>query len=301
MRAAAFLAVAGLAAAGCTTGIELDPGLDADLRVAGATFYRGAPPAADPDGPVIDGIDSSNNQVYVGQAVKKIGGRMTGDSRAVALYFEGDAGYWVVPAGLPDPVIIGDLQFSASLGFARTIDDGPRDLKMQAITGDPGEEVFGPPETLTLTIKPSAPVASTTLDIQLLWDSQADLDLHVTEPDGITIWARNINSYVPPAPGGTGAGDPADGGILDFDSNSSCVLDGRREENVYWTATPPSGHYLVKVDTWSLCDAPAAHWHVAAMLGDQVVGQASGVGLTSDAQFEKQANAGVLALELDVP
>ena len=37
--------------------------------------------------------------------------------------------------------------------------------------------------------------------MSLAWDSEADLDLHVVDPAGVEIWARNINSYQSPSVG----------------------------------------------------------------------------------------------------
>jgi hypothetical protein len=295
MRASNLLAIGALGA-GCTTGVALDTGASSDMLVAGAQFYPGEPPAGDAAGVKVTTVTSPNNKIRPGEIAKRLGGTVESTARAVALYFEGDDGYWIVPVGLTDPSTPPDLDFDVRVSFARTLDAGPRDVRVQATDAD---GALGPPNSATLTVAPVAPPAST-LDVQLVWDVDADVDLHVTQPDGITIWARNINSYVPPGPTDP-PGDPALGGVLDVDSNSSCVIDGRREENVFWTAAPPRGHYVVKVDTWALCGQPAARWHVIATLGGAVLAQASGVGVDTDTRFAKEAAAGVLALEFDVP
>ncbi len=290
MRGAALLAMA--VAAGCNAGVALDTGSDADMIVAGAQFYPGVPPAGDPSGTRVTSVTSPNNTIRAGEINKRLGGTVQETARSVAVFFTGDVGYWVLPVGLTDSSNPPDLDFDLRASFARTIDDGPHDVSVQATDAD-GH--FGPPSSATLTVAPAV-VPSSTLDVQLIWDVDTDEDLHVTEPDGITIWARNINSY----DGQTG-GDPTAGGILDDDSNSSCLIDGRREENVYWTVAPPSGHYVVKVDTWALCGQAAARWHVVAAMGDQILGQASGVAIDSDTRFDKDATDGVLALEFDLP
>ena len=82
-----------------------------------------------------------------------------------------------------------------------------------------------------------------TLLVSLRWDTEADLDLHVVIPNGTVrsdddrIWSK------PRRPPGqmVDAGAYKSGGILDFDSNANCVIDGRRQENVSWTVAPPSG------------------------------------------------------------
>jgi hypothetical protein len=160
---------------------------------------------------------------------------------------------------------------------------------------------FGPPHMLMLAVKDAQPQGL--LVVSLSWDTEADLDLHVVQPDGIEIWAKNINAFVPPGP----MDPPADpdtisaGGILDFDSNSSCQIDGRRLENVVWKKTVPSGHYLVRVDTYSLCAAPYAHWGVKAVAGEAVLGQSHGESVDTDTRDAGQMGAGVLALEFDIP
>jgi hypothetical protein len=80
-----------------------------------------------------------------------------------------------------------------------------------------------------------------------------------------------------------------------------CQIDGRRRENAIWKVAPPSGHYLVRVDTWSLCGQPIAHWVVSASLDGQSLAQSSGVALDSDAMYPHDKGAGVLAAEFDVP
>jgi hypothetical protein len=78
-------------------------------------------------------------------------------------------------------------------------------------------------------------------DVQLTleWESNADLDLAVTEPDGTTIYF-----------GATGP--TATGGALDVDSNINCDNDGG-VENIFWpTGDAPSGTYTVTVTGYQL-------------------------------------------------
>jgi uncharacterized protein YfaP (DUF2135 family) len=114
----------------------------------------------------------------------------------------------------------------------------------------------------------------------------ADLDLHVVDPAGVEIWAKHISDS---------------GGVLDFDSNSNCVIDGRRQEDVVWMAPPPPGHYLVRVDTYSLCSETFANWTVGVTLDGAVIAAAEGVGRDSDASlYAHEQGAGVLATQFDV-
>jgi hypothetical protein len=158
----------------------------------------------------------------------------------------------------------------------------------------------GGAETLPLQAVP-APAPMGQLVVALRWDTESDLDLHVVDAHGVEIWARNINSYQPP-PGG--APDPnawMQGGILDRDSNANCVIDGARAEDVIWTQTPPSGHYLVRVDTFSLCGESAARWTVEVTLRGAVLARAHGQSGDADTRGPHDRGAGLRALEFDVP
>lgn len=68
-----------------------------------------------------------------------------------------------------------------------------------------------------------------------------------------------------------------------------------------WTVPPPSGHYVVRVDTWSLCGQTAARWHATATLDGNLLAQAGGESIDSDTTFQKTEDAGVTAFEFDVP
>jgi hypothetical protein len=160
------------------------------------------------------------------------------------------------------------------------------------------DQRFGAPSYVTLL----ASTASTGAHfvVSLRWDTESDLDLHVVDPAGEEVWARNPNSYTPtpgtpPDPDG-----PAKGGMLDFDSNAACVIDGRRAENVAWHAEPSPGRYLVRVDAASLCGAPAARWEVEAILDGRSLGRAEGISTDADTRGPHDRGAGALALELDV-
>jgi hypothetical protein len=118
----------------------------------------------------------------------------------------------------------------------------------------------------------------------------------------VEIWAHNINSYQMPPPGTSAdASTWQQGGILDFDSNAGCVIDGRRNENVVWEAAPPPGTYLVRVDTASLCGTPAARWVVEAIGNGVEIAASQGESVTGDARFSKGPGSGVQALTFDVP
>lgn len=75
-------------------------------------------------------------------------------------------------------------------------------------------------------------VGTGTLQVSLTWNTTADLDLWLTEPNGNRIWYANPVS--------------ASGGELDYDN-----VTGYGPENIFYTTTPPSGTYEVRVNHFS--------------------------------------------------
>lgn len=285
-----------VAVAGCAGGSSSDPGLHDLVRVPGAQYVPGPMPA-DQSGPAVTSAGTSASIVRVGRTTS-LTGLVPRPTQAVAIAVVGDPGYFIITPGAPDLMLNDQLTFSARLSLSSQAEPGDVALQLRAVSPD-GH--FGPPTVLTLTATTAA-APDGTLVVSLAWDSQSDLDLHLVEPDGIEIWARKINSYQPPPPGQLP--DPnawKAGGILDFDSNAQCVLDGRRLEDVYWTQTPPSGHYLVRVDTFSLCSEIGAAWTVAVKLQGQELARAHGQSRDADTRGDHQQGAGLLALEFDVP
>jgi hypothetical protein len=289
--------------AGCS-GVAADPGLDAELRVANAQFVPGTMPAPTSDVQVTS-VESPSNTVRAGQINKSLSGRIAHDGRAVALGLAGDAGYWIFPAGPMDVSVPDDFTWSVRISFAPTLTGGGHELEVAAVDGD-GR--FGPPNPQTLNVRlHEVDLAETRLVVSLSWDTEADLDLHLVLPTTppITVWTKHQSSYVPPP-----LGDPIDptaidaAGILDADSNSQCLIDGRREENVIWrgaVAAPPHGSYAVLVDTFSLCAAATAHWTVDVYRdGDpSSIGHAEGTVVDSDTRGAHLAGSGVRALTFD--
>lgn len=289
-------ALTALAAVACG-GVDSDAGTDALLRVEGAQFVRGAPAAAS-GGPSVADVHLVTNTFAPGSVGKSVSGALAAGSTAAVVSLAGDVGYWIVPAGVPDVATPGLPSFRAALDFSYVLAPGGHDL---VVSASDGAGRVGP--ALVTHLEALSRVPHGHLVVSLTWDSEADLDLHVVEPDGVEIWKGNPNSYEAPAPGTPP--DPAgyaNGAQLDVDSNASCVIDGRRLENVAWSATPPpKGHYLVRVDTFSLCGATSARWKVEAILEGTSVASGTGIALPSDTQFDHGRGAGTLAIELDVP
>lgn len=80
-------------------------------------------------------------------------------------------------------------------------------------------------------------------DIQftLRWDSNADLDLAVTDPSGAKV---DFGTETVPS-----------GGALDVDANAACSTQDPPVENVFWpTGAAPAGTYTVEITYFSECE-----------------------------------------------
>jgi hypothetical protein len=217
---------------------------------------------------------------------------------SAAIGLSDDRGYWITLAGVPDNQAPTLPTIEVALSLSRTATIGARQLIVHAVDGN-GH--FGRPSSLPITIS-SLPLPTGTLVIHLEWDSGADLDLHLIDPTGVEIWSGHPSGYQPPPP--PALPDPtaaANAAKLDGDSNSDCVIDGRDQENVIYTQPPPSGHYIVRVDTFSLCKQPYADWHVLVRAAEKTVATATGTSYDDDTRPPHGAGAGLTALEFDLP
>lgn len=88
------------------------------------------------------------------------------------------------------------------------------------------------------------------VQVNITWDSKADVDLHVLDPSGAEIYWAGRSSTT--------------GGQLDLDSNAGCSSDGPRAENVSWYTglVAPRGQYIVRVDYWSSCSSVTTNYVV---------------------------------------
>lgn len=253
---------------------------------------------SDGAGPAVATVNFQTNLIRPGGIEKPVSGALAREATGAAIMLGDDKGYWVVTAGVPEVQTPGLPSFKASLSFAASLRPGMHEFIVRAV--DPAGH-FGPATVRALTTEDvGAPQGHVV--VSLSWDTETDLDLHVVDGAGVEVWKRNINSYEAPPPGQ--AVDPNQwqtGGILDFDSNAECVIDGRRRENVVWKTTAPAGHYVVRVDTFSLCNEASAHWHVQAFLDGRLLGEAKGSSFDVDTYMPHDRGAGVMALEFDVP
>ncbi len=79
------------------------------------------------------------------------------------------------------------------------------------------------------------------VQVNVTWNSKADIDLYVVDPSSQEIYYGRRRSTT--------------GGELDLDSNAACASDGPRAENVYWRGglIAPRGEYAVRVNNWANC------------------------------------------------
>jgi len=288
--------VAAALVAGCG-GRSADPGVAADLQVAGGAFMAGALPAPS-SGPSVQALQFSDARVFAGEGNRPLLGVLDPAATSVLVTLDGDRGYWIIGAGNPSIDAPTLPRFDVRVGFSRDIAAGPRRLVAEAV--DAAGHV-GPPSVQPLEVD-GATVPRGPMVVNLSWRGDADLDLHVVDPDGVEIFARHPSGYRPPPP--PALPDPTaamNAPLLDGDSNAGCVIDGRNQENVVWPMAPASGHYVVRVDAASLCGLPYADWRVQQFVGGALAATASGEAVDADTRGTHDAGAGRTALEFDVP
>jgi hypothetical protein len=283
-------------AVGCNAASS-DPGLRADLRVAGAQFVPGALPAGG-TGPMVTGLHLGSQQLVVGGEAQALLGMLAPNATAAAIGLDHDRGYFIALAGVPDndAPTLPTLDVTITLSPTATL--GARQLSVLAV--DAAGRI-GPRSALPITVA-SLPLPSGTLVVHLDWDTHADLDLHLVDPTGVEIWSGHPSGYQPPPP--PALPDPtagANAARLDADSNADCVIDGRDQENIIYTQPPPSGHYLVRVDAFSLCGQPWADWHLGVLAAGKTLARASGTAYDDDTRPPHGVGAGATVLAFDLP
>jgi hypothetical protein len=163
-----------------------------------------------------------------------------------------------------DTVIVdGDEATTTTTAAPRPSGDRPAycDGEIASLRRAPAD---APPECL----EPAGPTAEPVLgtgDVQvtLRWESNADVDLHVTEPDGTELWYGN-------------KGPSATGGQLDVDSNVGCEQEAS-VENVFWpTGGAPTGAYTVAVTGFEIDGCGSGDYTVTAKVRGEIVLDESG-------------------------
>jgi hypothetical protein len=304
---------------GCQ-GAQPSTGMDQVMRVRGAQLATGRIGTAKGNAPVqVTAPTSGKSQVFPGQQDVLLSGSVgpadaSGPlASAVAIGIDGQDSYWILPAPDQDSASPYLMNFRAALTFSPELD--PNQFPMDDNTGTPkltvllraiSNGVLGDVRSYDFHLL-SVGVPDGELVVSLAWNAPVDLDLHVVAPlpdgSGTTeVWAKNPSAL--PAQGTAGASVDAGGreadGNLDLDSNASCQLDNRDLENVVWTGAPPTGHYLARVDAFSLCGMKSAQWHVTASLRGRLVQDTWGTITAAEASMSHGAGAGMTAIEFDV-
>jgi hypothetical protein len=147
------------------------------------------------------------------------------------------SGYFEIP--LPTPATSAELLIS----FPQAL--GGNEFTLHFSAADP-EGRMGMPSDKDYN---AIVVGSGDIQVTVAWDTEADVDLHVVDPEGVEIYWANRQS--------------PSGGQLDLDSNAACAGDNVRNENISWpVGTAPQGPYTVRVDYWANCDAQETNYTV---------------------------------------
>lgn len=105
------------------------------------------------------------------------------------------------------------------------------------------------------------------LHINLSWDQENDVDLHLIEPNGERIYYGNRSSE--------------NGGELDLDSNPACSIDNINNENIFYEDDSDViieyGEYEVQVDLYATCSVTdATNYIVSVYYGNALIATTEG-------------------------
>lgn len=246
---------------GCAAG---DSGNDQAFRVRGGQFFDGTLPGFLPTGksdrtPRITSFETANLKLRQGQTAKAFSGRADKDTSAIGIALDGVGdGYWVVPVGSIDTTT-NELSWSLSADFGQGIFPGRYALRLVAIdaAGVAGDQLLQ-----DLCVVGRVPDNGRACDddaeppqvvISLQWDTNADLDLELVAPSGAHLGAKHTSAD----------GEQADAAAyLDRDSNSACIIDNIRTENLVWNDESPVGKYHVYVNLFDACKQSSVRFSI---------------------------------------
>jgi len=296
-----------VALAACHDGASPDRALGELLQLAGDAQYRPGPFPADQGGPAALDLQTRQVDVFVGRLRTTLDGTLDVGARAFVVGLadrEGapSEGTWLLPAGAPEFDSPDNPAAKATFGVRPEFPIGPFTL-MIAASDEAGR--FGAPASAELIAVPEEPPAGE-LVIELAWEGNADLDLHVIEPGpfGGEVYADDPNSYTPTPGEPIDPNEPPKHGILDHDGNRDCQRMPHPSEHVIWEMPPPAGEYVVRVDAPSLCGDGSAAWYVAAYrtIGGttELLGSARGTATPDHVLLPRGAGAGITALRFSL-
>lgn len=288
---------------GCNDGTSNDRGLDELLQIFDEDAqFRPGPFPPDEGGPAAIELSTAVNDVVIGRLRTTFDGQLGPSSRAFVIGVAGVDGTWLLPAGIPDFESPDSPSATGTLGVRPEFPPGPFEL---VIAGSNEDGAFGAPATTQLIAVPEA-APEGELVIELAWEGDADLDLHVVEPGpfGGEVFSGDPNSYQPTPGEPMDPAEPPKHGILDHDGNKDCERMPHPNEHVVWSMPPPSGEYVVRVDTPSLCGDGSAAWYVAVYRTidgvTEVIGSARGTSTPDHVLLPRGRGAGITALRFSL-
>lgn len=295
----------GLAAAATTAcGGQVDTnGLEEPIRVIGAQFRPGDLPGRrpltaeqlmageQPRAPYPTPPESAGRIIVPSESGFVISGRATPDTYSIGFKLEDQGtGYWILPAGSPDPTNNDELLWRATLDFGPLLQPGLQRLLVAAIDEDGSSGTQRDVElcvrsAVTDNLNSCSPTREPpALVVSLGWGNRADLDLRIVASDGTVL----SNAYP------TGSGDAPSGGLHEYDANASCVASSTPRENIVWQTKPSPGLYFVYVNLQDACGEKAAPFvvstHVARRSGEEFR-QVETFRIASE-MIQQQANGG---------
>jgi hypothetical protein len=186
-----------------------------------ATRRSGSPPSG--SGPAITATASG---VTIPGGSRQIQVSSTANYTTLAVSVSGVDGYFEITG----------LSGGAVTLLATIAQSAPIDFTIQVFGGT--GTAYGTAQAIPIHL---TSVGTGDIQVNVSWDVDNDLDLHVVGPNNVEIYygART---------------DSATGGSLDLDSNAGCAIDSKRSENItYPSGRAPRGTYTVKVDYWANC------------------------------------------------
>lgn len=257
-------------------------GLDEPLRVPNGFFHEGElpgiPVSEQPEDPedlqelsprVLTVILSGIGVVQPGQAGLSVRGTVTEDTYSVGIRLvDAGSGYWVRTVG-PETIQENEREWEARVDFSPDIEPGMHQVEVVAFDG---EGNAGPQSTYRFCVSRDVESSRNACDptalppaalISLRWESDADLDLVVVTPSGVTVEATHPTTL--DINGGEDIDPQAPGvGILSLDSNGACRRDGVQLEKLVWQTSPEPGTYEVFARLFEPCGASATQLKVEA-------------------------------------
>jgi hypothetical protein len=239
----------------CQAGVDAPVGLREPIVVHGAQLHQGSLPLA-PNGPAVTSVDVASSIWRIGSYGRPVAGRVGQGATAVALRLDdAGSGPWVLPLLGPDPLNDNELTFRAEVDLAHDVTPGIHVLLLRAVdvTGASGPAfelkscVPSPwPDNLN-ACNPKAMPPDTVVTVT--WNSDADLDLTVRQPDGAWISGKSPLA-------GKAATEPTQG-RHERDIGANCAAEGVRRESISWPEAPAGSLMLAYLRPFAACGTTA--------------------------------------------